>query len=87
MKASENQGFLIFSGDTTKQYSSNNKKVFFSELTTSLNQARNEDDNIIVMGDLDIETQKNGANTNHYLSDLCDTFPLANLLSNSTCFK
>ena len=60
---------------------SNNKKVFFSELTTSLNQATNKYDNIIVMGDLNIDTQKNGADTSHYLSDLCDTFSLANLIS------
>ena len=37
---------------------SNNKKVFFSELTTSLNQATNKYDNIIVMGDLNIDTLK-----------------------------
>ena len=53
---------------------SNNKKVFFSELTTSLNQATNKYGNIIVIGDLNIDTQKNGADTNHYLSDLYDTF-------------
>ena len=35
---------------------SNNKKVFFSELTTSLNQATNKYDNIIVMGDLNVDT-------------------------------
>ena len=66
---------------------SNNKKVFFSELTTSLNQATNKYDNIIVMGGLNIDTQKNGAETNHDLSDLCDTFSLANLIGSSTCFK
>ena len=39
------------------------------------------------MGDLNIDTQKNRPDTNHYLSDLCDTFSLANLISSSTCFK
>ena len=39
------------------------------------------------MGDLNIDTLKNGSDTNHYLSDLCDTFSLANLISSSTCFK
>ena len=39
------------------------------------------------MGDLNIDTQKNGADTNHYPSDLCDTFSLVNLISSSTCFK
>ena len=46
---------------------SNNKKVLFSELTTSLYQATNKYDNIIVMGDVNIDTQKNVADTNHYL--------------------
>ena len=39
------------------------------------------------MGDLNIDTQNNGADTNHYLSDLCDAFYLANLISSSACFK
>ena len=37
---------------------SNSKKVFFSELTISLNQATNKYGNIIVMGDLNIDTLK-----------------------------
>ena len=39
------------------------------------------------MGDLKVVTLKNGADTNHYLSDLYDTFSLTNLISSSTCFK
>ena len=62
---------------------SNSKKV----LTNSLNQATNKYDNIIVTGDLNIDTQKNGDDTNHYPSDLYDTISLANLISSSTCFK
>ena len=65
---------------------SNNKKVF-SKLTTSLKQVANKHDNIIVMGDLNLDTQKNGADTNHYLPNLYDTFSLANLISSSTYFK
>ena len=60
--------------------------MFFSELATWLNKATNKYDNIIVMGDLNIDTQKNGADTNHYLSDLYDNFSLANL-TNSGCFR
>ena len=41
----------------------------------------------MVMRDLNIDTQKNEADANHYLSDLCDTFSLANLISSSTYFK
>ena len=39
------------------------------------------------MGDLNIDTQKNGADTSHYLSDLYYAFSLADLISSSTCFK
>ena len=39
------------------------------------------------MGDLNIDTLKKGADTNHYLSHLYDTFYLTNLISSSTCFK
>ena len=39
------------------------------------------------MGDLNIDVLKKGADTNHYLSDLYDTFSLTNLISSSTCFK
>ena len=53
---------------------SNNKKVFFSELPTSLNQATNKYDKIIVMGNRKFDTRNYGADTNHYLSDICDTF-------------
>ena len=63
------------------------KKVFFSELTTSLNQATNKYDNIIVLRDLNMNTRKNRGDTNHYLPDLCDTFSSVNLISSSTCFK
>ena len=61
--------------------------MFFSELTTSLNQATNKYENIIVMGDLNIDTLKNGADTNHYLPDLYDNFSLANLTNSSRCFR
>ena len=39
------------------------------------------------MGDINIDTQKNGADSNYYLSNLCDTFSLPNLISSSTYFK
>ena len=35
----------------------------------------------MVVGELNIDTLKNGADTNHYLSDLHDTFSLTNLIS------
>ena len=39
------------------------------------------------MGDLNIDTLKNGADTNHHLCDLYDNFSITNLISSSTCFK
>ena len=39
------------------------------------------------MEDLNIDTLKIGADTNHYLSDLYDTFSSTNLISSAACFK
>ena len=39
------------------------------------------------MGDLNIDTLKNEADNNYYLSDLWDNFTLANLISSSTFFS
>ena len=39
------------------------------------------------MVDLNIDTLKNEADTNHCLTDLYDTFSLTNLFSSSTCFN
>ena len=39
------------------------------------------------MGDLNIDTSDKTKDTSCYLSDLCDTFSLKNIISGKTCFK
>ena len=39
------------------------------------------------MGDLNIDTSDKTKDTSCYLSDLCDTFSLKNIISGKICFK
>ena len=52
------------------------KVMFFNELNLSLNQCVNKYDNIIVMGDLNIDISDKRKDNDNFLSDLCDTFSL-----------
>ena len=66
----------------------NNKSSFFNEISNILNQATNKYDNIVVMGDLNIDTLNSlTKDMNNYLSDICDTFSLKNIIKGKTCFK
>ena len=51
-----------------------NKVMFFNELNLSSNQCVNKRDNIIAMGDLNIDISNKSKDNNNFLSDLCDTF-------------
>ena len=53
-----------------------NKKVFFEELTNTLNKATNKYDNIFVSGDFNIDMSNNAKDRNNYLSDFIDNFLL-----------
>ena len=61
--------------------------IFFNELTTSLSQVTNLYDYFVVMGGLNIDTSDKTKETSCYLSDLCDTFALKNIITGKTCFK
>ena len=64
-----------------------NKVMFFNELNLSSNQCVNKCDNIIAMGDLNIEISNKSKDNNNFLSDLCDTFSLQNTITGKTCHK
>ena len=64
-----------------------NKVMFFNRLNFSLNQCVNKYDNIIVMGDLNIDISNKRKDNNDFLSDLCDTFSLQNIITGKTCHK
>ena len=53
----------------------------------TLNKALNEYDNLLLAGDLTINTFRPTSDSSNHLSDLNDTFSLANLVTDSTCFK
>ena len=62
----------------------NNFKTFFEEINLSSITIVNEYDNIMLIGDLNLNTK---SKSNSYYSDLCDTFDLTNLIKANTCFK
>ena len=61
--------------------------MFLNELNLSLNQCVIKYDNIIVMGDLNIDISSKGKDNNNFLSDLCGTFSLQNMIIGKTCHK
>ena len=63
---------------------SNNLKTFSEEINLSLSTIVNEYDNIMLIGDLNLNTK---SKNNGYCSDLCDNFDLTNLIKANTCFK
>ena len=58
---------------------------FFEDMTTSLTKEMSNYENIIVMGDFDIDIKCKGVGSNN-LSDLCDLFHLTNIVKSGTCF-
>ena len=67
--------------------SENNKSMFFTEMTDTLDKAVNKYENIFIAGDLNIDINIKNKDTNNYLYDLIDTFSLKNLVSSKTCYK
>ena len=63
------------------------RKVFFNELYSSLSKAVNEYENILVIGDLNIDMSIPNNDKSHFLSELCDTFDMQNLVKVKTCDK
>ena len=66
----------------------NNKATFSMELNKSLCNIARKYENILIIGDLNInfDNLKKGDRHSH-LSDLCDTFLLSNLANGVTCVK
>ena len=55
--------------------------MFFNELNETLSKAVNSYENIIVIGDLNIDVSDPDKDRNNYLSDFVDTFSLLNLIN------
>ena len=62
-------------------------ETFFSDLSTSLNRALDQYDNIIVMGDINVDTQNKTDPGFDKLVSFCDVFGLSNIVTSKTyCF-
>ena len=83
LKISKKNWCIIFAYRPPKS----NKKHFFDEMTQLLSKAVNSYDNIVVAGDLNIDTSINSKDSSNHLDDLNDIFSLTNLVNFTTCFK
>ena len=63
-----------------------NVKVFIEKLETCLNKALSRYDNLLIMGNLNIDTQNLKDAGFNALDCFCDTLNLRNLIKNKTCF-
>ena len=64
----------------------NNLTVFLEELIKSVCKALNTYDNIIVIGDFNIDINKGEAKDHDKLDVFCDTLNLTNLVKSDTCY-
>ena len=64
-----------------------NKGISFSELSKTLSLATRKYENILIIGDLNIDSSNKKKDNGNYLSDLCDTFSLKNLTTDIACVK
>ena len=63
--------------------SSSNTDTFFAKLTISLSKAVNKFDNLIIMGDFNIDITKEDCSGLDKLEELRDTFNLTNLIKSN----
>ena len=61
--------------------------MFFNELNETLTKAVNSYENIIVIGDVNIDPSDPDKDRNNYLSDFLDTFSVSKLINRIACRK
>ena len=64
-----------------------NKHGFFKELNKSLSNITRKYENVLAIGDINIYILDKKKDLKSYLSDLCDTFWLSNVISEVSCVK
>ena len=79
-----NKRWIIFSFYRPPNTSNSNE--FFNELETSLDQAMKIYDNVIVIGDINIDLHDPNSVGLGNLTALCETYNLKNLIKTKTCF-
>ena len=78
-----NKNWVIFSIYRPPDYS--NLLAFFKELGKYLNQASENYDNFIEMGDFNIDIRQTSPES-HKLDEFCSLFSLTNIIKSETCF-
>ena len=63
-----------------------NRDLFFEEINMSLSKAINKYQNILFIGDLNIDLSIPNHDKKHFLQDLCDVFDLTNMVKDKTCY-
>ena len=77
----------FFINDVYRPPYNNNKDIFSNELSNTLSHATRKYENILMIGDLNIDTSNRKKDNGNYLSDLCDTLSLKNAITDITCIK
>ena len=77
-----NKKWVIFS---VYRPQSENVSGFFDKLANSIDGAINTYDNVVIMGDININTQDHQSQGIDKLFEFCDIFGLQNLIKSSTC--
>ena len=62
------------------------REIFFEEVNLTLSKAINKYENILFIGDLNIDLNIPNHDKKHFLQDLCDIFDLTNMVKDKTCF-
>ena len=63
------------------------RDLFFEEISICLGKATKKYDYIILAGDLNVDMDIPSTDRKGFLTDLCDTFDLTNLINKKTCTK
>ena len=63
-----------------------NLELFFKEMSSSLNSALDKYENVIIMGDINIDTHDIHHPGNTKLISFCDVYGLSNLVKDKTCY-
>ena len=63
-----------------------NRDLFFEEINSTLSKAMHKYENILFIGDLNIDINLPKNDKNNLLGNLCDVFDLTNMIKDKTCF-
>ena len=62
------------------------RNIFFQEITIAIDKAVNKYENILVIGDLNIDLSVQNNDKDNLLENLCDNYDLTNIMKQKTCF-